>query len=86
MSATQVPSTGLTMGVLAGQLNHQLTFLEHVTHGAVQAPLSGVLTHFPSVGVVFLAHSVTQYPFWKLNPVLHDNQLLSLFPEHSAQL
>jgi hypothetical protein len=67
VSATQVPSTGLTIGVvpLESQLRHQLKVFDHVVHGETQIPLVELLVHSPLVITVFFPHSATQYPFSK---------------------
>ena len=85
---TQEPSTGLTTGVVLvwSQLRHHVKVFEQVAQGDVQLPLSDVLTHSPFVAAVYRLQLVIQYPSSKLNPELHDNQLLSLYPDHSAQL
>lgn len=86
--STHEPSTGFTIGVevLLSHVKHQVRLKEQVAQGDVQVPLLPSFTHSPSVAVVPELHDVTQYPFSNKNPLLQDKQLLSLYPEHSAQL
>lgn len=67
VSATQVPSTGFTTGVVPvwSQLKHQLKDFDQVVQGDTQFPFIELLVHSPFVITVFLPHSATQYPFSK---------------------